>query len=127
MPSHMERAIARAHRVVQSVAWVDVTYVRPSDPAARITLRAVKTEADVESLDADGAVTVSRVTAWRILAEDLVAGGERIRPRRGDRIEWLTAGKRRVYEAMPVGDECYQPADPYEHAWKITTRLVSEQ
>ena len=123
--NRQERAIARAHRAVRQMAYLDVIYVTTEDQ--RISLRAVKTEADIEILEQDGSTTVDRATNWRIHAEDLIIGGRQIRPSIGDKIEWETDSGKRVYTIMPVGGEdCYEEADPYGLVYKLYSKLTSE-
>jgi len=125
MPNPVEAAVRRTLRAARRVAWLEVVYWSGTHA---IPLRAIKSEADVELAHGDGSVTSTRVTDWRILAEDLVKNGQRFRPSSGERIEVMAGSTCEVYEVMPVtGDECYQPTDPYGTAFKVHTKLVDER
>jgi hypothetical protein len=124
VPSPVQTAVAQAHRTARALAWVDVVYVAGAD---RLSVRAIKSQADAETVQADGSQIAERVTTWRIERIALVKDGQQIRPARGHLIEYLAHGLRLVYEVQPAaGLSAYSPADPFEYAWIIRSKLVSE-
>ena len=122
--NRQERAVARAHKAVRRLAALDVVYV---DGETEIPLKATKTESNVEVIESDGSAVIARSSDWRVHAEKLVAGEERIRPRPGAEIHATVAGRACVYEVMPVGgDSCYEEADPYGRVFRIHSKLKRE-
>jgi len=118
-------AIAQALVTARESAGLDVVVVADGH---RIPLKAIRSDAEVEEVRADGTVVASKTVDWIVQAEDLVVHGDRVRPQRGYQVEQVVGGKTKIFAMMPAGgDECYEPVGPDETAFRIHTKLVKER
>jgi hypothetical protein len=63
-----------------------------------------------------------------IAAEDLVLGGQRTLPRRGDQIRESASGRTIVYEVLAIGNEPeWRWSDPYQKLLRIHTKRIGEE
>lgn len=127
MKSAVAKAVTAALRAVHALAYVDCIYQRRGSSGAwqKIPLRAVRSDVDLETVAGDVATTTRRATLWRVLAADLIFGGQMSKPQEGDRIEVLVGASREVFEAQPIfADSCYEVTDPDGQGYRVQTRLI---
>lgn len=125
MSPPIQRTVIRALRTALDLAGVDVVYVAGE---ARIAMAAVKSEANVEVILADGSITTARSTVWRFPRSRLVSGGAQIIPARGHTIEYQREGNvAQVFEVQPMGGlPAYSSVDPWETWWLVRSKLIEQ-
>jgi hypothetical protein len=117
----LQSAIAALDTIRQSNFAQSITYVRGSTSITGVSASPQQQEFATDNMD--GTVTVLRMTAWIITADDLSELGTP--PHRGDKIQQTLDGVTHVYEVLPPGGgPVYEEADPYQHCWKIFTKYV---
>lgn len=80
----------------------------------------------VELQEVSGVLEQYTARDFIVQAADLVLGGVRVLPQRGDRITLALAGANCTYEvAAPTGMECWDWSSPYKTAIRIHTKEVS--
>jgi len=63
-----------------------------------------------------------------IVADDLILGGQKTLPRRGDRIQETADGKTLTYEVLAPGNEPeWRWSDPYRRLLRIHTKQIIEE
>jgi len=101
---------------------VPVTYVRGHEA---VELQATVGRTIFEQRDDYGVLERVESRDFLVRAEDLVVGGDRTLPERGDRIREEQDGKVYVYEVMAPGREPhYRFSDPYRKTLRIHTKQV---
>jgi len=101
---------------------VPVTYVRGDDS---VELQATIGRTIFEQRDDYGVLEKVESRDFLVRAEDLVVGGDRTLPERGDRVREEQDGKVYVYEVMAPGREPhYRFSDPYRKTLRIHTKQV---
>lgn len=90
---------------------VEVTYRRGNDSIDSLAVVPGNTRHD--ELGAEAANVTSRDRDWIALAADLVIGGVRVEPDRGDEIDWIDAtGTKRTFCVLErPGDRCFRYTD----------------
>lgn len=102
-----------------------VLYRRGADSVQlAATVAATRFEVD----DGYGLVVEEEMRDYILAAEELVLGGARILPKRGDEIVERRDGTDYVYEVMDLGAEKhYRPTDPDGKGLRIHTRLTGTE
>jgi hypothetical protein len=99
-----------------------VTYVRGE---ASVELLATIGRTIFEQRDDYGVLEKVESRDFLVRAEDLVIGGDRTLPERGDRVRETQEGHVYVYEVMAPGKEPhYRFSDPYRKTLRIHTKQV---
>ena len=76
--------------------------------------------------DGVGVSTQYEARDFLILAQELVLGGERTLPQRGDRIQETVGDQTIEYEVLAPGKEpCWRYSDPFRKTLRIHTKQVS--
>jgi len=89
-------------------------------------INVVASDVTIEAIE-EGTTVVAEATRFRVLAEDLVFGGQRVRPEPGDQISLWRGGSWQTYEVMSIGTQSYYaPADSAGTAWWIYGKLIEE-
>lgn len=121
MADLLQSAISQLDTIRQSYLSQAITYVRDSTAITGVAATPQQQEFATDNMD--GTVTVLRMTAWIITADDLSALGTP--PHRGDKIQQTLDGVTYQYEVLPPGGgPVYEEADPYQQCWKIFTKYV---
>ena len=96
--------------------------------AEEVTLKAVIGRTLLKLDDGYGGVRMEWTDRdFLIAAEDLILGGQRVLPERGDRILETHDGKTLVYEVLAPGNEPeWRWSDPYRTLLRIHTKLIDE-
>jgi len=112
-------------RVRKSHLARTVTYVHGSD-SVELAATIGKTTFPIE--DGAGAAMTYESRDYIVSAPDLVLGGERVLPERGDRIRDEVAGAVQVYEVMAPGrEQHYRLPGPDQSILRIHTKLVGTE
>ena len=81
-----------------------------------------------EQDDGAGAIIRTEVRDYLIDSDQLIFGGGKVFPDRGDRIEETDGAQLYVYEVMPIGSEPHwRFSDPYRKTYRIHTKHVSTE
>jgi hypothetical protein len=108
---------------------VQVTYRRGNDSIDALAVVPGNTRHD--ELGAEAANVTSRDRDWIVLAADLVIGGQRVEPERGDEIDWIDAtGIMRTFCVLErPGDRCFRYTDQTMQRVRIYTvdKLASSE
>jgi hypothetical protein len=100
-----------------------VAYKRGTD-AAVVSATIGKTIFQID--DGLGVSTQYEARDFLILAVDLVIGGQRTLPQRGDRIQETVEAQTLEYEVLAPGKEpCFRFSDPFIKTLRIHTKQVS--
>jgi hypothetical protein len=102
-----------------------IVYRRGTD---EVTLQAVIGRTLLKLDDGYGGVRMEWTDRdFLIAAEDLILGGQRVLPERGDRILETHDGKTLVFEVLAPGNEPeWRWSDPYRTLLRIHTKLLDE-
>ena len=83
---------------------------------------------EFQTVDDYGRLIRTESRDFLILASELVVGGQRLAPQRGDRVRESSGDEQRVYEVMaPAGEPVYRYSDPYRKTLRIHTKLVDTE
>jgi hypothetical protein len=96
--------IAKAVAVAQSVAGETVVYKRPS-MGQSVSINARRARTRIESVDSEGVAIRGHVVDWIVGASDLLLGGQKIKPTRGDRLIVVTETETQTFEVREIGGE----------------------
>ena len=102
-----------------------ITYRRGADEA-ELPATAGQTVFEVE--DTSGVLVKTVAQDFIVLTRDLVLGGERILPQRGDRVRHGQGDATCIYEVLPFGDEgAYRFTSPHGNEIRIHTKQVATE
>lgn len=103
----------------------EVTYRRSSKfVKALATVGRTQFEQD----DGTGAIIRTEVRDYLIDVDDLLLGGDKAVPERGDRIEEVDGDQRFIYEVVPMGSEPHwRYSDPYRTTFRIHTKHIDTE
>ena len=102
-----------------------VTYQRGNDTVV-VSASIGRTIFDVDN--GFGVVERTETRDFLVLTDDLVLGGARTRPERGDRVRETQGTTTFVYEVMAPGKEPHwRYSDPYRKSLRIHTKHVSTE
>ena len=100
-----------------------VTYKRGAETIV-VSATIGKTVFEID--DGVGVSTQYEARDFLILAQELVLGGERTLPQRGDRIQEPQGDQSVEYEVLAPGKEpCWRYSDPFRKTLRIHTKQVS--
>jgi hypothetical protein len=103
----------------------EVTYRRGAES---VVVKATIGRTVFEQDDGTGVIVRTQVRDYLIDTVDLVIAGQPTLPEKGDRIEETDAGKKYVYEVLPLGSEPHwRYSDPYRRTLRIHTKLVATE
>jgi hypothetical protein len=121
----LERGSAWLEGQRKKHATREVTYRRGLNMVvAKATIGRTVFEQD----DGAGVIIRTQVRDYLIDTADLVLAGQPTLPEKGDRIEETDAGKKYVYEALPLGSEPHwRYSDPYRRTLRVHTKLIATE
>ncbi len=127
MSNIVQRVIAIGQRRLQRLACVSITYVRTGGAQIPISARkAIVRDELVGNMNRP-----VRVDRWRFTfeADDLVDGGQVVRPEEGDEIHHVVGTKTVVYRATPAKDDepCWGWNDSGERELFVDTVTYAEE
>jgi hypothetical protein len=103
----------------------EVTYRRGANA---VVVKATIGRTLFEQDDGAGVIIRTQVRDYLIDTADLVLAGQPTLPEKGDRVEETDAGKKYVYEVLPLGSEPHwRYSDPYRRTLRIHTKLVATE
>jgi hypothetical protein len=103
----------------------EVTYRRGANA---VVVKATIGRTVFEQDDGAGVIIRTQVRDYLIDTADLVLAGQPTLPEKGDRVEETDAGKKYVYEVLPLGSEPHwRYSDPYRRTLRIHTKLVGTE
>ncbi len=103
----------------------EVTYLRGANA---VVVKSTIGRTLFEQDDGAGVIIRTQVRDYLIDTADLVLAGQPTLPEKGDRIEETDAGKKYVYEVLPLGSEPHwRYSDPYRRTLRIHTKLVGTE
>ena len=81
-----------------------------------------------EQDDGTGSIIRTEVRDYLIDVDDLLLGGDRVLPDRGDRIEEVDGDQRFIYEVVPIGSEPHwRYSDPFRKTYRIHTKHIATE
>jgi hypothetical protein len=124
-----------ANLLVKAIDWLDeqrlrhmsetVTYSRGAES---VEVPATLGSTGYEVADERGAVVHTKAMDFLISAADLVLGGQKTRPKAGDRIRVTFGAEVHVFEVMDLaGTGHYRPCDPHDRTLRVHTKRIDEE
>ena len=123
MSSLLTRAARFLDRTLHGVAAEDVVYTRGG---TSIEIEAIPGSRNALLDEIEGEQASSVDFDWIISADNLLIGGVKVEPQKGDTIVWIDArDNTRTYKVLPDDNErCFRPVDQLGLMYRIHTKLV---